>query len=364
MKFKSIIICCLKIINSLQRSEINVFEDHRRIIHHHNIISAAIVEQSMIFIGSYKYGTANQKLGAFFDEEDGNTTKFTVYPLILQPGVVNPPQLKNMPIVAIDFKSPVQVFKTARKQGIYVVDSKAIVFRVLTFYPGQEDFYAIMTYIPKNSKNSKTRPITKEIATTIFPVSFMFPNMLYADDGRPVPPRTVSANPRANTDDMHEWTVFKSRTSKDIRAQIDTKKGKHMFSVKSRISPHVMNQLYSQLPPQFPFRDTVVIRRVSVMNERTARHDECPRFIQESNVTDIMTLSGLFGTDFARTPVGTRVAHLNQAIASDARMVMYSSVRILYDIVNFEVEVKELHYPPPYRYYFITLYYISRYFFE
>ena len=176
----------------------------------------------MIYIGSFKYGSASQKLGAFFEyAEGGNPTAFTVYPLILQPGVVNPPQLKNMPIVAINFKNPVQVFKTARKQGIYVVDSNAIVFRVLTFYPGQEDFYAIMTCIPKNPKNSKTRPITKEIVTTIFPVSFMFPNMLYADVGRPVPPRTVSANPRANTDDMHEWTVFKSRTSKDIRAQIE-----------------------------------------------------------------------------------------------------------------------------------------------
>jgi hypothetical protein len=61
-------------------------------------------------------------------------------------------------------------------------------------------------------------------------------------------------------------------------------------------------------------------------------------------VTDIMTLIGLFGTDFARTPVGTRVAHLSQAIAPDARMVMYSSVLIRFDIVNFEFEVKRLHY--------------------
>ena len=76
--------------NQFTSEENNVFEDHRRNIHHHNIISAAILEQSMTFIGCYKYGTANQKLGAFFDEEDGNTTKFTVYMLIIQPGVVNP----------------------------------------------------------------------------------------------------------------------------------------------------------------------------------------------------------------------------------------------------------------------------------
>jgi len=138
-------------------------------------------------------------LGAFFEEEEkGNSTAFTVYPLILQPGVVNPPQLKNMPIVAIDLKNPLQVSKTICKQGIYVVDGKAIVFRVLTFYPGQVDFYAILSYIPKTSKTSKLCNITEEIATTMFPISFKFPDMLYAEDGRPVPPRAVSANPRPN----------------------------------------------------------------------------------------------------------------------------------------------------------------------
>jgi hypothetical protein len=163
-----------------------------------------------------------------------------------------------MPIVAIDLKNPLQVSKTVCKQGIYVVDGKAIVFRVLTFYPGQVDFYAILNYIPKTSKTSKLCNITEEIATTMFPISFKFPDMLYAEDGRPVPPRAVSANPRANTDAMHEWTVFKSRVSKDVRAIIDTKQGKHKFSVKTRVSSYVIDQWYNQLSPQFPFRDTAV----------------------------------------------------------------------------------------------------------
>ena len=56
-------------------------------------------------------------------------------------------------------------------------------------------------------------------------------------------------------------------------------------------------------------------------------------------MTDMFVLSSIFGIGFAYAPVGFRVAHLTEAIASDARMLMYNSVRILYDPVNMELEV-------------------------
>ena len=290
----------------------------------------------MLFIGCFEYGSKeNLKLGAYFLNE-GNT-HFTVYPLIRQGGIANPPQLKDLPIVALDLRHAFDVSKTARKRGIYVVDSKAFTFRILTYYSGMADTFAILKYFPEGSRKLTPCDITEEIAKTLFPISFMFPEMLYTDGV--VTPRTVSANPQANTDEMHLWFVFRSRISKLIRAAIDTKKGKHEFSVKTRVDPFLITKLKSSLPPGFPFRDCILDRKISLMVGQAARHDTYPRYMQECNVTDMFALSSIFGIGCAYAPVGFRVAHLTEAIASDARMLIYNSVRILYDPVNMELEV-------------------------
>jgi len=289
----------------------------------------------MIYRGCYEYGTT-KNLGAFVDEDE-NLSTFTVFPLIPQPDVQDPPQLEKMPIVAVDFKHSLQISKSVKKKGIYVVDANAITSRVLTFYPGQGDFYAILKFIPESSRNSKAYALTQEIATKFFPINFRCQRLLYIKGASS--PRWISLNQEANTDLMHEYTVFKSRVSKAIRSAIDTKQGKFQFSVMERASASLMELLISQIPSEFPFFPAVKKRKLSLMIDRVARHDECPRHTVECKVDDLLALSTIFGDNFARLPMNARVAQLSESIQEDARMVMFFSIRILIDFVNMEVQV-------------------------
>jgi len=287
-------------------------------------------------VGCFKIGE-NFDRAVLLYEDDCEKNRFVAYDLLSEPRAISPPQLVDLPMVALDQRKSFCISKKAARKEIYVVDAKAFTSRTLTFYPGMTDVFAIRKFY--KPKAQVPRDLPEGMLKALFPVSHFLQGLLYQEKFEG--PTMKSANSQANQDRMHEWFVFRTGVAKELDAREQNKEGKKGFSlVRHNLSPFLLAMLQSSIPDDYSHRNTTMTKKLSVLSTgRTVRHDNVNQFCTEIKVTDLSALYGLFGTFFSTTPIAARMSSMTSTLPANARMLTFSSFRFIFDVVNRTVEV-------------------------
>ena len=286
----------------------------------------------MNFLGCYKFGKDFGELGIFF-ETSANTENFVVFKLIIQPCLFQPPQLLDLPIVALDKREICSIPDGVIKEGIYVVDLEAFKSRRLSYYPGMKDVYGIEHYI---DASNLPRKIPSEELMTTFPINFFVPRILHDDaiDGN-----LSSLKSEANTDSLASWYEFRVSVAEEFSKNLRSKKGKYAFSVTIRASEEEVRKLFSVVSSKFLGRTFEKKSNKAIFVSNKIRHDEMQHVVRACLISDVTVLCDLFGSKYFASPAGVNLTSFTSSFSKDSRMTVFSSLRIEYNIITRRLKV-------------------------